>query len=359
MYARLTVLEQGLDSVTGAIAHQNPAAVTSPATQAFPAPTPASSTSAAPDPQTWLQNLTPAATSAAVPSSVAIAAPKTADKSTAEARPAAKVANKSNAAAAKEAEKPNTEARAPAKPADKPIIEAKAVEKSTADTAAPEKAPVAASVAPPGSNSPVTPAPAPLVATKSMIGPPDPAARKLSEPVKPATTAAVRKPEAEASASPDQTEPEASEAETINVAAVQRTEFGVDVGGANSIPGLRALWRGLLKSRSNAALTTLRPIIVIKEASNGLGMQLRLVAGPLNDAAAAAKICAGMTENNRACETTVFEGQRLSIKAEDDAMPPSVKPAARKRSVPQHVTAPEEPKQPDPPSTLSAVFGRR
>jgi hypothetical protein len=358
LYTRLTVLEQGLDSVTGAIARQNPAAVTGPAAQVFP--TPALASSAAPDPQTWLQNLTPAATSAPVPSPVASAAAKTVDKPTAEARPAAKAADKSNTASAKEAEKPSTEAKAAAKPADKPIIEAKAAEKSTAEAAAPEKAPVAvSSVGPPVSNAVAASAPTPLMAAKSMMGPPDPAAGKLIEPVKPVTTAAAPKPEAEASASPDQAEAEASEAETINVAAVQRTEFGVDVGGANSISGLRALWRGLLKSRSNAALTTLRPIIVIKEGSNGLGMQLRLVAGPLGDAAAAAKICAGMTENNRACETTVFEGQRLSIKAEDDAKSPAVKPAVRKRSFPQHVTAPEEPKQPDPPSTLSAMFGRR
>ena len=63
--------------------------------------------------------------------------------------------------------------------------------------------------------------------------------------------------------------------------ALQRTEFGVDLGSANSVNGLRMLWRGLLKSRSNAPLAALRPIIVIKESTNGLGMQLRLVAGPL------------------------------------------------------------------------------
>lgn len=368
LYTRLTVLEQGLDSVTGAIARQNPAATTGPAAQAFPTPAPAAPATAAPDPQTWLQNLTPqnlapAATAAPVPSPVASAAAKTVDKPTAESRPAAKTADKPNTAPAKDADKPTTEAKAEAKaqakPADKPVIEAKAAEKSTADAAAPEKAPVAvASVAPPAANASAAPAPAPLMAAKSMMGPPDPAAGKLIEPVKPATAAAAPKPETEASASADQAEPEASEAENPNVAALQRTEFGVDVGGANSISGLRALWRGLLKSRSNAALTTLRPIIVIKEASNGLGMQLRLVAGPLSDAAAAAKICAGMTENNRACETTVFEGQRLSIKAEDDAKSPAVKPAARKRSPPKQ-TVIEEPKQPDPPSTLSALFGRR
>ena len=95
--------------------------------------------------------------------------------------------------------------------------------------------------------------------------------------------------------------------------ALQRTEFGVDVGSANSVNGLRALWRGLLKSRSNAPLAPLRPIIVVKEGTNGLGMQLRLVAGPLNDAGAAAKICAILTENKRPCETAIFDGQRLSL----------------------------------------------
>ena len=60
----------------------------------------------------------------------------------------------------------------------------------------------------------------------------------------------------------------------------------------------------------------LRPIIVIKEGANGLGLQLRLVAGPLRDAGAAAKICAVLSENKRRCETTIFDGQRLTIKDE-------------------------------------------
>src|SRR5205085_2065980 len=75
--------------------------------------------------------------------------------------------------------------------------------------------------------------------------------------------------------------------------AVQRTEFGVDLGGASSVEGLRALWRGALKSNV-AALSGLRPIIVVREQNNGPGMQLRLVAGPLSDAAAAARICAAL-----------------------------------------------------------------
>src|SRR6476469_4746155 len=78
-----------------------------------------------------------------------------------------------------------------------------------------------------------------------------------------------------------------------------------------------ALWRGLLKSKSTASLAALRTIIVVKESNTGLGMQLRLVAGPLSDAATAAKICAALVESQRSCETAVFDGQRLAMKADE------------------------------------------
>jgi outer membrane biosynthesis protein TonB len=248
---------------------------------------------------------------------------------------------------------------------------------------------------------------APLMASKSMMGPPDPAAPKLIEPkpVEPPAPAkaAVAKPAPApapivvASAPPD--EKKASEAAkktpdatqpALPQIAVKRTEFGVDVGGANSVGGLRALWRGLLKSRSNAPLAALQPIIVIKEGNNGLGMQLRLVAGPLSDAAAAARICAAITERERPCETTVFDGQRLAMTAEDasasveagsaksessksdSVKPDSDKPAAAKpvssrqyyyrhRSYPKRpAPVAEAPPPPKPePTTLSSFFSRR
>ena len=131
--------------------------------------------------------------------------------------------------------------------------------------------------------------------------------------------------------------------------ALQRTEFGVDLGTANSLNGLRALWRGLLKSRSNAPLTTLRPIIVVKESTNGLGMQLRLVAGPLNDAGAAARICAVLTENKRPCETAIFDGQRLSLEPDDAAAGRGQAGAAPARLAKRAAVVVEEPKKPEPP----------
>ena len=284
LYSRLTVLEQGLDTVTGSIARQNPAAA-SP--QATAAPT-------APEPQAAAQSPAP------VPSAVT----------------------------------------------------------TTAATAAPDKpAPVTAAEPPPAvaaSAANTVPAPAaPLMASKSLMAPPESSATRLTEPTAPGITAAPI-PEVVGSVTlgsdgtPLQGGPEV---------AVQRTQFGVDVGGANTVGGLRALWRGLLKSKSNAALTALRPIIVVKEANGG--MQLRLVAGPLQDAAAAAKICAAMNESERTCETTVFDGQRLAMKA-DDSPPPAAKPApARKRHSAKRgaVVVDEAPKKPES-STLSALFRR-
>jgi len=289
LYSRVTILEQGLDSVTGAIARQNSAVASAPA-----APTSSPTAESQPAPQSPAPALAPAA------SPVATVAPTP--------------------------EKPRT--------------------------ALPEQAAAAASSAGQGASN--APAPTPLMASKSIMAPPDSAAGKLIEP-DPATPP---KPEVVASAPPGDNPPaDASQAEAAQQ-AVQRTEFGVDVGGANSLNGLRALWRGLLKSKSTASLATLRPIIVVKESNTGLGMQLRLVAGPLNDAAAAAKICAALVESQRTCETAVFDGQRLAMKADEPAAstkPAGAKPVVRRR----RVTTNEDPPRGSQPSMLSSVFGGR
>jgi hypothetical protein len=285
LYSRVTILEQGLDSATGALARQNSAAASAQA----------------------------AATSSP----------------TAETQPAS---------------------QSPA-PATSPVATVAATAEKPR-TALPEQAPAAASSAGQGSSN--APAAQPLMAPKSIMAPPDSAAGKLIEP-DPVTPP---KPEVIAYAPPgDNAEADASQAAAPQQ-AVQRTEFGVDVGGANSLNGLRALWRGLLKSKSTASLATLRPIIVVKESNTGLGMQLRLVAGPLNDAAAAAKICAALIESQRTCETAVFDGQRLAMKADEPAAstkPSAAKPVVRRR----RVTTNEDPPKGSQPSILSSVFGGR
>jgi hypothetical protein len=323
LYSRVAVLEQGLESVTGAIARQN-SAVTSPqaaSPMASPATTTASVAAASAEPPAAAQKPSPAPVVSAVAATTATVA-------------------------------------------EKPPVAVTAAEPGPAPM--PPRSPAASNA--PAATPP--PTPPPLVASKSMMAPPDPAAGKLIEPSPPPkVVTAAPMPEVVASTTPAEETIEEETTTTASKLAVQRTEFGVDVGGANSLPGLRALWRGLLKSRSNAALTKLRPIIVIKEGTNGLGMQLRLVAGPISDAAAAAKICAGMFENDRPCTTTVFEGQRLTMNADEpatgaDAKPqaPDSKPAAAaKPAIHRHYT-PKRTAEPAPipePSTLSRFFGTR
>ena len=224
-------------------------------------------------------------------------------------------------------------------------------------------------------NKPATSAAAPampLTASKSIMAPPDAAAEKPTAPDPTAKAAATQAPTPSpvvvaavpAAENPDAPKAEAAPSMPPKV-EVQKTEFAVDVGGANSLGGLRALWRGLLKSRSNAPLAALHPIVMIKESSSGAGMQLRLGAGPLSDAAAAAKICAVMVENRRPCETTVYDGQRLAITAEDAsasitaAKPGSARSTGHRRGYAKRVTV-EEPAPPAPePTTLSTIFGRR
>jgi hypothetical protein len=327
LYLRVTGLEQGLDSVTGAIARQG---------SAPPPPAPAepqAAQSAPPSP--------PVAPVATTPTT-----PPAADKSTAtvaEPGPATPVYS-----AAKDA------AKTDATKADSARLEAAKAEMARAELAKAETA-----KAEPSKPSPATP----LMAAQSMMAPPDPSASKLIEPGKaqnPVDAGPI--PDVVASA-PSAADAEADD-DALPKVSLRRTEFGVDLGTANSLNGLRMLWLGLLKSRSNAPLTALRPIIVIKESTNGLGMQLRLVAGPLNDAGAAARICAVLTENKRPCETAIFDGQRLSLTS-DDPLPTTAKPTPRRRGIAKRAAAVEEvSRKPEAPpaatqTTLSSFFNRK
>ncbi|MGD9837233.1 MAG: hypothetical protein AB7F72_06560 [Afipia sp.] len=273
LYARVTVLEQGLDSVTGALAKPSAAALP-------PIPV------AAP----------------AAPVQAAVSAPPADPEQIGPSRP--------------------TEAKAETKTESKAAPSASPPKVAPVATAAPAPAP--------------SPTPAKPVEQKAETPPPESA---------PTVTAAI-----------PASEPLTAESQPANV--VRKTEFGVDLGGAKSVEGLRAVWRGALKVYAKQ-LEPLQPVIVVRERHDGLGMQLRLVAGPLSDAAEAARLCAGfLTESNRPCETAVYEGQRLSMVSEQpEAKQPEARPHRSKRKNRQRTeAAPEErPK----PSAFSSFFGNR
>jgi len=373
LFSRVTVVEQGLDSVTGAVARQSVVAAAPPKLPPSVAPPPATmmAPSAASDPP---PQPGPVQSQATAPATTSV-----------------------------------TTAAAPAPAPEKPRAEAVKPDPAAASTALLPQIPSSKPAVPLGAIPQASTAPA-AGAAKSIMGPPDPAAPKLVEPAaketaKTANSAAAATPapaltpvQEVATAAPtdaakdsgkdlqakdlqakdlqakdpqkdlpkDQDKPAAST--DAAGATIQRTEFAVDLGGANSIGGLRALWRGLLKS-NNVELAELRPIIVLRESNTGLGMQLRLAAGPLNDAAEAARICASLVENKRSCETTVFDGQRLAMSADDPIPPIASKPPPQSRQQSYRRYSPKHSKREEPapapapappkPSTFSALFGSK
>ena len=389
LYSRVAVLEQGLDSVTGAISRQSAASpapqgsgqvsasqISAGQTSANQAgPGQGSSSQAGANQGTATQSVASAAAptisapsaTAAQTTPVLPAAPATTasiDPSAMVVKPTPAPVTASVATTAPAA----TDKAAPAAKQDKQAATAVMSESGSSAKSATE--PQATAAQPSGS----------LVASKSMMAPPDPAAGKLLEPPSLAKIPpSVSMPDVASVAPKASDEPEAASSAAAPELVASRTEFGVDIGGANSIPGLRALWRGLLKSRSNGALAKLRPIIVIKENNNGLGMQLRLVAGPINDAAAAAKICASLSVSDRGCSTAVFEGQRLALGADeadkaDAGRPEAAKPeigdkspsGALRSSSHRHYYSSKRPKtvedappKPEQSTFSSLIFGKR
>jgi hypothetical protein len=94
---------------------------------------------------------------------------------------------------------------------------------------------------------------------------------------------------------------------------VVKVEYGVDLGGAPSFDGLRARWNSA-RNNQPALLESLHPIIVVRENPKTRAVEMRLVAGPLNNAAAAARICAAFAKAGRFCQPAIYDGQKLALR---------------------------------------------
>jgi hypothetical protein len=393
LFSRVTVIEQGLDSVTGALAKQTtpaaPQASNTPPTSsssgapqaAAPVPAPVTTTAAAspatdkprtdagkPDAATTAASANPAApANGQTASPTASIQPPPASPATAASLMARSMMGPPDPAAPKLIETPKMADAKPAdtkpadaksadmKPADMKSVDAKLADTKSAEMKPAEMKPTDGKTANGKTADPKVAetkgSDAKIIDAKAADVPPAPV---------PASPAA----EVVASTNSDE---EADAAETPNV-TVKRTDFAVDLGSANSLGGLRALWRGV--RYLNAELGALSPIIVIREGTTGLGMQLHLAAGPLRDAAAAAKICAVLAERKRPCETTVYDGQKLATKEGEPQPLASIKPAApsdaktagSRHGSYKHAGRKEEPPPPPPPestSTFSSLFGRK
>jgi hypothetical protein len=91
-----------------------------------------------------------------------------------------------------------------------------------------------------------------------------------------------------------------------------KTEFGIDLGTAATVEGLRNLWTAI-KGTHAPLLEGLRPIVAVRDGAKPGALELRLVAGPLANAGVAARLCAALADAGLACAPAVFDGQRLAL----------------------------------------------
>lgn len=93
-------------------------------------------------------------------------------------------------------------------------------------------------------------------------------------------------------------------------APAAKNEFGVDIGSGATLDEVRALWN-MAKARNAGLLGNLRPIVSARKDRAG---ELRLIVGPLPNAAAAAKLCINLGAADVMCSTRPFEGERLAAR---------------------------------------------
>ena len=166
---------------------------------------------------------------------------------------------------------------------------------------APAAAPTATPPAPRGQAQPeaaappaATPPGAIAVAPGAIAPPPGARVAKLPEA-----------PEAE----PAKSELAKSELAKSELAKSRSADFAIDIGGATTFEGLRALWNSV-KGATVDLFADLHPMVAVRE-NKSRGVDLRLVVGPLASTEAATQMCATLLAARRYCQMTMFEGQPL------------------------------------------------
>jgi hypothetical protein len=119
--------------------------------------------------------------------------------------------------------------------------------------------------------------------------------------------------------------PSGDRAETV------KHEFGVDVGGAVSQDGMRALWHSA-KGAHAALFEGMHPVVATRENSRTKTKELRLIVGPIDTIEAAHRLCTTLTAARRYCQAVAFEGQKLAEPERKPAQPKSAAPAQQPAS---------------------------
>lgn len=152
----------------------------------------------------------------------------------------------------------------------------------------------------PATTRPVPPTAAPGVASPAPASSPLPsvaAALPTAKQEKPPNNQSPAAPSAMASA-----------AETPAIAST--AEFGLDLGGAPTVDGIRQRWISV-KASFGPLLSGMHPLAA-REHRQG-GTSYRLIAGPLPNSPAAAALCAHFTAARAPCRPAKFDGEDITV----------------------------------------------
>lgn len=132
-------------------------------------------------------------------------------------------------------------------------------------------------------------------------------------PASPPSLPVASAPATTPAATPSPPIPDATIAPTVPQPPEPKTakrDFGVDLGGGATISTLRNSWDRIRRNHASL-LDGLRPLIAVRDGRGGQ-VELRLVVGPIGNAADAARLCASLAATGLSCQPTMFEGQRLA-----------------------------------------------
>jgi hypothetical protein len=152
--------------------------------------------------------------------------------------------------------------------------------------------------------------------TRSIASPAEPPAPAASAPPARSSRMATIQSYVSSSAPPSggsESRVAAAPADAMPPADTPANGYAIDLGTATNVNTLRAHW-GSVKTAHAAMLEGLRPLVSVRQSSRPGFTEFHLVAGPVADADAAARLCQALASARVPCRPSTFDGQRLDLR---------------------------------------------